>query len=352
MKKINKTIRFSLLIFSLCLFISCELFYEQSPGRIILIGVGLDYIGEDESSTSDINGNAALENPPNDIREIAYALSTLASQSEKTFVYIPFIQQHTIDDIPESNYPNKDNLQKLFDELKNNNDISANVYDGNFDKSEYNLTSEYSTFGNEITSIDNLSENDILIFYYSGHGDQTNDGDLRLPEDKDEQVRESIPLSFLSENLNSLNCTVLTVLDSCGSGSFIEKSNYSVNTITTSFVDTIPELYETFFTSSDDNSSTSDLYAMVSTRAGELSFDTSSLDVNHPNSIFSYYFLRALGYENDSESEIGYVNENIPSLSKDRISIDSIYDYIIDNISREEPLINGGRNSLVLFNLN
>jgi hypothetical protein len=331
---------------------SCELFYEQSQGRIILIGVGLDYIGENESSTSDRNDNAALENPPNDIREIAFVLSNLASQSEKPFVYIPFIQQHTLTSIPSDNYPNQDNLDKLFDELKNNNDIIAKVYDGDFDESEYNLTSEYSTFGNEITSFDDLNENDILIFYYSGHGDQTNDGDLRLPEEDDEQVRESVPLSWLSEELNSLNCTVLTVLDSCGSGSFIEESEYSVNTITTNFVDTIPSLYETFFTSSDDNSSTTDFYSMASTRAGELSFDTSSLDVNHPNSIFSYYFLRALGYENNSETEIGYMKENIPALSNNRISIDSIYEYIIDNISREEPLISGGRNGLVLFNIN
>ncbi len=352
MKKINKKIKFFFLIFSVCLFMGCELFYEQSPGRIILIGVGLDYIGSDGSSSTDINDNAALENPPNDIREIAYAFSTLARESDKTFIYIPFIQQHTIS-TPSNNYPNQTNLENLFDDLNHNTtDIRATVFDGSFDKSSYTLTSDYSTFGNEIESIDNLSENDILIFYYSGHGDQLNDGDLRLPEGTNEQDRESVPLSWLSEKLNSLNCSVLAILDSCGSGSFIEESEYSVNTITTNFVDTIPSLYETFFTRNEETIYNKDLYALVSTREGELSFDTSSLDVAHPNSIFSYYFLRALGYENESETEIGNMDENIPSLSQNRISIDSIYEYIGDNISREEPLISGGRNGLVLFNIN
>lgn len=352
MKRFRNIVILFLSFTSLCLFVSCELIYDQTPGRLILVGVGLDYIDDDGNSETLLGDNKGLVNPPNDIREIAYALSNLSSKSEKTFVYIPFIQQTGISIIPNDNYPNKSNLENLFNDLKNGQNIDANVYDGDFDKDEYTLISEYLTFGNTITNFDSLNENDILIFYYSGHGDETDDGALRLPEGTDEQVRESVELSWLYNHLSSLDCNVLVVLDSCGSGSFIMDSNSTVNTITTSFVDTLPELYDKYFSYKNDNIVVNDIFAMASTRPDELSFDTRTLEVAHANSIFSYYFLRSLGYENDSDVKIGSIIDKIPALNNGIISIDNIYDYIFSNISRQEPLIKGDRKSLVLFNIN
>ena len=106
MKNKNKLL-FFLIIFT-SLFISCELVYDQHLGRIVLIGVGLDYGGTD----------LALGNPPNDIREVSYAFSHLAKQSNKEFIYIPMIQQKGIGVIPEFNYPNSGNLEALFDDLQ------------------------------------------------------------------------------------------------------------------------------------------------------------------------------------------------------------------------------------------
>ena len=351
MRRIKNIFLLFFILLSLCLNLSCELTNNQSPGRIILIGVGLDYLNEDDEVNPDINGNAGLENPPNDIREVAYTLSILASESGKNFLFIPFIQQIGIT-TPDQNYPNDDNLELLFDNLKDRENISANVYDGDFDREEFNLTSEYSTFGNKITNFEPLSENDIVIFYYSGHGNEYSNGDLRLPKEKNEQDRESVKLSWLYDKLTSLDSKILAVLDSCGSGSFISESSTTINSVTTSFVDTGPALFEQYFNYESDNIVRDNLYVLSSTKAGKLSFDTRTLGVNHPNSIFSYYFLRSLGYENESETEIGTVTDNIPSLVNGKITIDNIYGYIKDNISRQEPLIEGNRKSLVLFNIN
>ena len=352
MKRFKKIGILFLSLLSLCLFMSCELIYEQTPGRIILIGVGLDYMNSDGSSETFLDDNEGLPNPPNDIRELAYVFSHFASESNKEFIYIPMIQQYMINSIPPSNYPNKSNLEALFLDLLNNDDIDAKVYDGDFDEDDYTLESEYSTFGSEVSSIDPISENDILIFYYSGHGNESDDGALRLPKDADEQDRESIELSWFYNYFSLFDCKVLVVLDSCGSGSFIMDSNSTVNTITTSFVDTLPSLYDKYFTYKNDNIVINDIYAMASTRPDELSFDTRTLGVNHPNSIFSYYFLRALGYENNSDVKIGSINDKISALENGKITIDNIYEYIYDNISRQEPLIKGDRKSLVLFTIN
>lgn len=338
MKKIKQIIFLFIIIISLYSFTSCELVYDQSPGRLILIGVGLDYM--------DINGegNNPLPNPTNDIREVAFALSSLSSRSSKEFLFIPMIQQHGLSTpIPDHNYPNETNINMLFNELIDGDNISAKVYDGAFNNT-YTLTSGYETFGSVYspTLIDPINKNDIVIFYFSGHGQDYN-GDLRLPKLKDEQDRESYSLDTLFSSVDNFESTSLVILDSCYSGTLIQESSSSINTVTTSFVDRFPSLYKKFF--SNNGGIAEPFSILASAKSDQLSWPTeSSL---HINSLFTYNFLKSLGYVIDTE--IGTMSDDIPAKNKGKIDIDSIYKYINGNISRQQPVISGGRNSLVLF---
>lgn len=338
MKNKNKLL-FFLIIFT-SLFISCELVYDQTPGRIVLIGVGLDYDGTIRS----------LDNPPNDIREISYAFSHLAKQSNNEFIYIPMIQQKGIGVIPDFNYPNSGNLEKLFNDIEANSIIRANVYNGEFDET-YSLISSYDTFGVRFDNFTlDLKKGDIVVFYYSGHGDENDQGALRVPIEKDTTDRTSIALSTITNWVSSLNSKSLIVLDSCGSGALVPESDVTVNTATTTFNDTFPTLRNNFYSYNDGESGNNDLFLMASTLDKKLSWDTSQVsNAAHLNSNFSYYFLKSLGYENNSDMEIGNMNNRIPSKKNGLITIDSIYEFIDGRIKRQQPLVVGERKNLVLF---
>lgn len=336
MKK-YKFIQFIIIVIFVLFLCGCELIYPKEKGRIILIGVALDYLDENGESDSD-NG---LVNPPNDLRELAYTLSTLSSRSNREFLYIPFLQQHNIV-IPISNYPNKANINLLFDQLKNKENISANVYDGNFDDS-YSLSSEYNSFGN-LRNVSPINQNDIVIFYFSGHGEDSS-GALRLPQEYDEQVRESYSLDLLNEKLTFLDSKVLVILDSCFSGNMIKESNITMNKATTNYLNRLSTLYNNFFNyEKQDNNN---LIVITSTLSDKLSYPTLELPNQHKNSLFTYYFIKSLGYTSDNG--IGYVTNNIPTVHNSLVSLDSIYNYILSNISRQKPLIIGERINLVLF---
>ncbi len=339
MKK-NKFIQFMIISIFVLIICGCELIYPSEKGRIILIGVALDYLDEDGLSDTD-NG---LENPPNDLRELAYVLSSLSIRSGKEFLYIPFLQQNSID-IPISNYPNKANINLVLDQLKNKENISAKVYDGKFDDS-YSLNSQYNSFGN-LKNVSPINQNDIVIFYFSGHGEDIN-GDLRLPKEYDEQVRESYSLELLNEKLTLLDSKVLVILDSCFSGNMIDESNITMNKATTNYSQRLSTLYNNFFNYEKQNKN-NNLIVITSTLSDKLSYPTSELQTQHKNSLFTYYFLKALGY--DFGNEIGNITNNIPTIQNSHIYLDSIYNYILSNISRQKPIIIGDRINLVLFSL-
>ena len=343
MKKIKLIPILFLLLFSLCSFSSCELIYDQkSEGRLILIGVGLDYMEDDGTSVND----KGLPNPTNDIREVAFALSSLSENTNKEFFFIPMLQQQTIT-TPDNNYPNKEKVNLLFDELINKTTISANVYKGNFD-SDFSLISKFSSFGTLIT-MDPLNRNDTVIFYFCGHG-ETGNGDLRLPKDTNEQDRESYSLDILYSNISNLDSKSLVILDSCFSGTLIKESSTSINKAETPFVDRLPALYQKFFNYTDNNGIYEKFSIIASTKSDELSWPIKPSDLSHTNSIFTYYFLEALGYISDID--IGEMSDSILSKKNNKIDIDSIYNYVNKNITGQQPIIMGGRKSLVLFTFN
>ena len=315
---------------------------QQSEGRLILIGVGLDYYGTSNP----------LLNPTNDIREIGFALSSLSKTTNKEFVFIPMLQQHTLAD-PQinypNNYPNPANLNSLFDTLKNKQDIniSALAYDGEF-TSSFSLTSEYDTFGSPIT-MEPLNNNDTLIFYYSGHGVDYN-GNLSIPKEYDIGDRQQYTLDTLYSNISDLESKSLVILDSCFSGTLIKESSTSINKAETPFVDRLPALYQKFFNYANDNGIYEKFSIIASTKSGELSWPIKPSDLSHTNSIFTYYFLEALGYISDID--IGEMSDSILSKKNNKIDIDSIYNYVNKNITGQQPIIMGGRKSLVLFTFN
>ena len=343
MKKIKLIPILFLLLFSLCSFSSCELIYDQkSEGRLILIGVGLDYMEDDGTSVND----KGLPNPTNDIREVAFALSSLSENTNKEFFFIPMLQQQTIT-TPDNNYPNKEKVNLLFDELINKTTISANVYKGNFD-SDFSLISKFSSFGTLIT-MDPLNRNDTVIFYFCGHG-ETGNGDLRLPKDTNEQDRESYSLDILYSNISNLDSKSLVILDSCFSGTLIKESSTSINKAETPFVDRLPALYQKFFNYTDNNGIYEKFSIIASTKSDELSWFIEPPDSLHINSIFTYYFLEALGYI--SGIGIGEMSDSVLAKRNNKIDIDSIYNYVNKNITKQQPIIMGGRKSLVLFTFN
>lgn len=298
---------------------SCELFLTEEPlGSIHAIYVGLNYHG------TDVNH---LEGTLNDAEELEQCLATLSTRHHRTYHSYSLLQK------------------------------------GGSSPSDYDPSSTFDslpTKGHVLQAIENLqpflTENDLTIFSYSGHGH--NDGSLVLASpdasdptifDKDKKLKKDALLSVteLLEALSKLPGKQLLIMDSCYCGSFVEESGSSVSLIERSRF--LEEAFSLYFSSERYSPS---LFVLAATTGDNVSRETEDITDKHGR--FTKVFLDGLGWDHESDS----LFDSSPAMKKGILTTDSLFAYVADHskeinkgiyLRHQRPTTTGGAYSLRLF---
>ncbi len=307
------------LVLVLLLFQSCELFLQEEPlGSIHAIYVALNYHG---------TGVKHLEGTLNDAKELDLCLASL-SKNKRPYTGYPLLQE---------------------------GGTGVNDYD------------DPSTFGSLPTKkhvlqqikdlIPVLSEKDLTIFSYSGHGIKGGSFVLASPIssgpdifDTNKQLKTKTLLSVteLLTALSELPGKQLLILDSCFCGSFVEDNSSSVSLIEKSrFLD---EAFSTYFSSAEYKPS---LFVLAATTEDNTSKEPK--DIAHIHGYFTEALLDGLGWDHESNT----LFSSSPAMKKEVLTTDSLYEYILENqkypskgtfsYQYQHPTTSGGAYTLRLF---
>ncbi len=317
-----------MLLLLLPVFQGCELFVEEEPlGSIHAIYVGLNYHG------TDVN---YLEGTLNDATELQMCLDTLSGRSHRVFSSYALLQRGGA----------------LLDDSQ-----ARSIYAYDDSSLEESLPTKKNVFGKIRDLLPVLTENDLTIFSYSGHGikggslvvappdpsDPTlYDGNNKLKEDALLSVREL--LSALSE----LPGKQLLILDSCYCGSFVEESGSSVSLIErTQFLN---EAFRTYFSTVQYNPS---LFVLAATTEDNTSKEPKA--ASHIHGYFTAALLEGLGWDHTRNS----LFSNSPAMNKGVLTTDSLYAYVLEHqdfplkgmfpSQYQHPTTSGGSYTLRLF---
>ncbi|WP_320130740.1 caspase family protein [uncultured Sphaerochaeta sp.] len=309
-----------LLLLSLLLLTSCELFTEEpAKGKVNYVVIGLDY-KNDNSSSDDLKGTL------NDAKEMSTTLDALITKTDrpKGTAYL-MIQEGS--DIATSDplYPSITNVETKLAELK-----------------------------------DSAADNDLTIFFYSGHGEE-NTGKLVLATTDGLLHGEDrmAPLTLLSL-MNDIPGKKLLLLDSCYSGQFVGESASSESTVYSDY-----DFYAKYF--SDESYGLSNLYVLSASANNTVSWELFPDDTtnDHHHGVFTYALLEGLGLvhtygtTDDSSVTLLSFSPTIPAAKDSAVTVDSLYAYVIDNQTlssnsysyyHQHPMTNGGAMDMVLFN--
>ena len=293
----------------LLLLLSCD--NEIREGKTFVIAAALDYSSEND-------GAGTLANPPEDLKAFIAQTELLTSLTSDTFIPFAFLSK--------------------------------------YGRWTLNGTPWRWTRGDILSTIENLDmeENDLLIFYYSGHG--LSDGSLAIPDGSEK-------LEFISpdELLNALSAQrgkKCVLLDSCHSGSFVEESGMMASgevfdkegrLIKDGFLSALwPSLVMTLQSWPTGNDS---IWVMSAATEDQVSLDSGidGLERQDEHGAFTYYLLRALGYD---------MENGAPSFrnGRDDITFLGIYNTVKEEMSGEmwreqTPQITLSPLDLVLFDL-
>lgn len=301
------------LLSSLLLLTGCEFFSEEpSKGNINYVVVGLDY---ENSSVSNLSG------PLNDAREMSSVLDSLIAKTErtggKTFLMLQEGSSLTPSD---PLYPTVDNVTTKL------NDIASTA-----------------------------SDDDLTIFYYSGHG-EVDSGKLILAT-KDGSINETdrmAPLTLL-HLMNGISGKKLLLVDNCYSGQYVEESNSSLSMVYSDY-----DYYAKYF--SDESYALSDMYVLSASAKNTESYEAYFTEAGHSHGYFTYALLKGLGWVHTDTAGVysATASDGIPpSASRSAITVDSLYAYILENqmiksgklyYPHQHPMTNGGAMDMVLFN--
>lgn len=322
MKKMMGITLLLLLLLVFLLFQGCELFLTEEPlGSIHAIYVGLNYHG---------TGVGRLAGTINDAEELELSLSSLSTRYHRTYHSYSLLQK------------------------------------GGASSSDYDPPATFASLPtkvNVLQAIEDLqpilTENDLTIFSYSGHGysdgslvlaSPNPDGKILLDADnKPQDERVLLSVSTLLETVSSLPGKQLLILDSCYCGSFVGESGSSVSLIGKSrFLD---EAFSLYFSSAEYNPS---LFVLAATTSDNVSRETEGSVDKHGR--FTKILLEGLGWDHASES---LSNTSFPAMKKGALTADSLFEYVLDHekelnkniyFSRHQsPTISGGAYSLRIF---
>lgn len=327
-KNLLVTVLLTLLHF-LLLLQSCELFLPEEPlGSIHAIHVALNYHG------TDVN---YLEGTLNDAVELQRCLASLSSRHHRPYTAYPLLQKGgpLLDDRPPR---------------------PTYEYDGA--STFVSLPTKSNVLDRIRSLIPILTEDDLTIFSYSGHGIKGGSLVLASPDasdpsiyDGDKKLKEDALLSVseLLSELSKIPGKHLIVLDSCYCGSFVEQSGSSVSLIERStFLD---EAFDTYFSSEQYNPS---LFVLAATTSSNTSKERSPSSV-HNHGFFTEALLEGLGWDHGSNTLL----TSSPAMKKGVLTTDSLFGYVLENqhypskgvfpSQYQHPTTSGGAYSLRLF---
>ncbi len=283
MKRISPII----LIILTTLFLSCELFYEDTTtyGDVYVVSVGIDYANNNNAYT--------LYGTINDAKELQKAFKLVAEQANKTFFGYLMIQegssttQATFDDPA---YPSWTNIKATLTSIK-----------------------------------DSASEHDLTIFTFSGHGLDKR-GDLLLAHESTNgsPSTQGILLSpeDLLEEISKIPGRKLIIIDSCYSGLLVEEGSSSLST---HYYKRIDQWFEKYF---DAMEYTKPTLMMLTAAAAHDSYEV-DIQTNHRHGVFTEALLRALGWFHPHTPE--HTSVDIQALNNNRLTVDSLFSYIKKN---------------------
>jgi hypothetical protein len=211
---------------------------------------------------------------------------------------------------------------------------------------------------NHFASSGEIKPNDIFILYYSGHGVGSiynpalpERGNLvTAPPDSSTTDYQYITIDEIKEALQAIDATKLLIIDSCFSGHFV--TEYPLTS----------EMRFTLGSGFD-----ADLYYLTAASDVQESYE-SELDEYGRHGYFTYYLLKALGWDHSIGSEItangiitqvrGAIPENgvIPVLKNSKILVTDIYNYVSKSLKdrfglffNQTPQTGKGPMDMVLF---
>lgn len=225
------------ILLTLILFTGCEFIYPEAEGDIYLLSVALSYRGSDISPVL----NATLP----DQKAMRGQLELLSVKSGKYFRETAIIQDNDI-------------------RTEGNLDLSLKGGD---------VKTLISEAIEKIGSV--IAENDILIFYYSGHGYA--DGALAF------SGTSTMAPDELLEEIKTLDCRKLLILDCCYSGNYVKGGS-------SSFI----EAYRSIFSSNDDYDN--NLWVMAAALPYQKSWEEQG-----GHGFFTEAILKVTGYDLDNE---------------------------------------------------
>lgn len=331
-----------LLLFGVICLCSCELQQNTPKGKIYYVGVALDY------QNTNVN---SLYGTLNDGKELEKALKSNAIKCNRNLQSFPLYQQgfsHSNETLEMDSYPSVEHIFAVFD------DISKEAND-----------------------------NDITIFYFSGHGAKE-DGSilcgttnsltgktlLDLNKVEDDYLIKPVELK---QKLNKINGKKLIIIDACYSGFFRDNLLNTVDI--TKENPTFFQCYDKFFSSpiNEDKS----IYILCATEYNNYSHEPSYMLYSHTHGYFSKALLEGIGWCYGEKGVITY--KEVPYLvdnndvqgvlaggnppacgNSNQLSVDDLYNYIKkhqeisltnkENIrSHQHPCVTGGRQDLQLF---
>ncbi|HKM06769.1 MAG TPA: caspase family protein [Sphaerochaeta sp.] len=309
------------LVLCILIFQGCELFLGEEPlGSIHAIYVGLNYHG---------TGVRHLKGTLNDAQELQECLAGLSTRHHRGYESYSLLQRGGV-------------LSSDYDDPKTASSLPTK-----------------SNVLQHIRALDQiLTENDLTIFSYSGHGYDDGslvlaspnlDGKILFDENykpQDEEVLLSV--TELLTALSELPGKQLLILDSCYCGSFVEESGSSVNLIEKSrFLD---EAFTLYFSSAEYKPS---LFVLAATTSDNTSKEPAN--TAHSHGFFTSALLEGLGWDNENKS----LFSRAPAMKKGVLTIDSLYAYVLENqdfptkgiypSQYQHPTISGGAYTLRLF---
>lgn len=212
------------------------------------------------------------------------------------------------------------------------------------------------TFREELDSLAaGVSDQDITILYFSGHG-LGSDDKLEYGEDASEetwfgfrQVRETTglpdlttsvlyPLSHLLSRIENLPGTKVLLGDFCYSGGFVRPGNVSVTPGEYSGIDAAT-LYNDY---RKDIRESSSLFCLSAARYSEQSWEPG--DGGH--GYFTAALLKALGWDEEKQAIVAPA-----AMVGNYLSLFNISNYVTANDSKsaQTPMSSGGSNDIILF---
>lgn len=180
----------------------------------------------------------------------------------------------------------------------------------------------------ELSSSVNIGENDVTLFFYSGHGGNSSSSSLRgaligvdgsyLRVDEVRQLLDKVPGK------------VIIVLDSCLSGQFITSKSAGEEILTMKpeeFNQCVIDAFSDASSKAIPDSSTAGKYVIL-TAAESLGYSYSSCVSGYYVGLFSYYFGKGAGYDLVSGAGGLLADSN----GNKKLTLDEMYAYISKNI--------------------